>query len=277
MKSRIVADKDRYPRMTTAELRESFLVEDLFKSGTVELLYTDVDRAIIGSIVPAEKKLALATSRQLMAAEYFAERREIGIINTGAAGSVVVDGKSFAMDPYDGLYIGRGSKQIEFESRGASEPARFFLVSYPAHTTYPTAHAKKSTAEAVNLGTPRDANQRTIYKYIHPKGIASCQLVMGFTQLKEGSIWNTMPPHTHSRRTEIYLYFDLDPSACVFHMMGTPQETRHLVMKNGQAAISPSWSIHAGAGTRNYSFIWAMGGENQAFDDMDGVPAADLR
>jgi 4-deoxy-L-threo-5-hexosulose-uronate ketol-isomerase len=277
MKSRIVPDQHRYQRMTTAELRESFLVENLFANGAVELLYTDVDRAVIGSAVPMDKKLALTTSRQLMAAEYFAERREIGVINIGAAGAVIVDGKSFAMDPYDGLYIGRGSKQIEFESRGASEPAKFFLVSYPAHTAYPTTHAKRANAEAVNLGSPRDANQRTIFKYIHPQRIPSCQLVMGFTQLKEGSIWNTMPPHTHSRRTEVYLYFDLDPAACVFHMMGTPQETRHLLVKNGQAAISPSWSIHAGAGTRNYSFIWAMGGENQAFDDMDGVVVADLR
>jgi len=277
MKIRTVADQTRYQRMNTAELRESFLIEDLFQSGSVELYYTDVDRAVIGSIVPAGKKLALGTSKEQLAAEYFAERREIGLINTGAAGNVTVDGKPFVLENCDGLYIGRGSKQIEFESRSSADPARFFLMSYPAHTNYPTVHAKRANAEATHLGTAKDANQRTIYKYIHPKGIASCQLVMGFTQLKEGSIWNTMPPHTHSRRTEVYLYFNLDPSARVFHMMGTPTETRHLLVKNGQAVISPSWSIHAGAGTQNYSFIWAMGGENQAFDDMDPAPITELR
>jgi 4-deoxy-L-threo-5-hexosulose-uronate ketol-isomerase len=243
----------------------------------VELLYTDVDRAVIGSIVPTGQKLALGTSKEQLAAEYFAERREIGLINTGAAGTVIVDGKSYSMENCDGLYIGRGSRQIEFESRSATDPARFFLMSYPAHTTYPTTHAKRAQAEAVELGSQKDANQRTIYKYIHPRGIASCQLVMGFTQLKEGSIWNTMPPHTHSRRTEVYLYFNLAPAARVFHMMGTPQESRHLVVASGQAVISPSWSIHAGAGTQNYSFIWAMGGENQAFEDMDAAPINQLR
>lgn len=277
MKTRTVADQTRYQRMTTAELRESFLVEDLFQPGAAELIYTDADRAVIGSIVPTDKKLALATGKEQLASEYFAERREIGIVNTGAAGNVVVDGKSHAMENCDGLYIGRGSRQIEFESRNGSEPARFFLISYPAHTTHPTTHTKKSSAEAANLGSVRDANQRTIYKYIHPKGIQSCQLVMGFTQLKEGSIWNTMPPHTHSRRTEVYLYFNLDAGARIFHMMGTPRETRHLVVKGGQAVISPSWSIHAGAGTQNYSFIWAMGGENQVFDDMDPAAIAELK
>jgi 4-deoxy-L-threo-5-hexosulose-uronate ketol-isomerase len=263
--------------MTTAELRESFLVEDLFEPGAVNLLYTDVDRAVIGSIVPTDKKLVLPTSKAQLASEYFAERREIGLINTGAAGNVIVDGKPYPMESRDGLYIGRGNRQIEFESRDKSDPARFFLMSYPAHTAHPTTHIKRASAEAVELGSVRDANQRTIYKYIHPKGIASCQLVMGFTELKEGSIWNTMPPHTHSRRTEVYLYFNVDPAARVFHMMGMPQETRHLVVKNGHAVISPSWSIHAGAGTRGYSFIWAMGGENQIFDDMDAVAVGELR
>jgi 4-deoxy-L-threo-5-hexosulose-uronate ketol-isomerase len=277
MKTRLVADPIRYQRMTTAELRESFLVEDLFQPGAAELIYTDADRAVIGSIAPTDKKLALTASREQLASDHFAERREIGIINIGSAGNITVDGKLYAMENCDGLYIGRGARQIEFESRSASDPAKFFLISYPAHAMHHTAHAKKSAAEAVSLGSAQEANQRTIYKYIHPKGIPSCQLVMGFTQLKEGSIWNTMPPHTHSRRTEIYLYFDLDPAARVFHMMGTPQETRHLVVKGEQAVISPSWSIHAGAGTRNYSFIWAMGGENQAFDDMDSVRITDLR
>jgi len=277
METRNLADRDRYERMTTAELRESYLIDNLFKSAEVQLVYTDLDRAIVGSVVPGGKKLALGTSKQQLASEYFAERREIGLINTGGAGTVTVDGKAYAMANRDGLYIGRGSRQIEFESKGESEPARFFLISYPAHTTYPTTHAKVADAEAVNLGALRDANQRTIYKYIHPKGIKSCQLVMGFTQLKEGSIWNTMPPHTHQRRSEVYCYFNIDPDAAVFHMMGAPQETRHLLVKSGDAVLSPSWSIHAGAGTRNYSFIWAMGGENQEFDDMDGVRVGELR
>jgi 4-deoxy-L-threo-5-hexosulose-uronate ketol-isomerase len=277
MKTRTVADQWRYQRMTTTELRESFLVEDLFEPGAVNLLYTDADRAVMGSIVPTDKKLVLPSSNALLASEYFAERREIGLINTGAAGNVIVDGRSYTMENCDGLYIGRGNRLIEFASGNSSEPARFFLMSYPAHMTHLTAHIKRSSAEAVELGSVRDANQRTIYKYIHPKGIASCQLVMGFTQLKEGSIWNTMPPHTHSRRTEVYLYFNVDPAGRVFHMMGTPQETRHLVVGNGQAVISPSWSIHAGAGTRNYSFVWAMGGENQDFDDMDRIAIEELR
>jgi 4-deoxy-L-threo-5-hexosulose-uronate ketol-isomerase len=276
MKTRIVADQTRYQRMTTAELRESFLIDSLFQPDAVELIYTDVDRAVVGSVVPKETKVALGTSKSQLAADYFAERREVGLINVGAEGTVIVDGKSFTMENCDGLYIGRGSKQIEFASKNAGDPAKFFLISYPAHTSYPTTHAKKSAAEAVNLGSVKDANQRTIYKYIHPKGIPSCQLVMGFTQLKEGSIWNTMPPHTHSRRSEVYMYFNLDPAARVFHMMGTPKESRHLLVKNGQAVLSPSWSIHSGAGTQNYSFIWAMGGENQAFDDMDQVAIGEL-
>jgi 4-deoxy-L-threo-5-hexosulose-uronate ketol-isomerase len=277
MKSRIVPDETRYQRMTTAELRQSFLVEDLFQSGSVELLYTDVDRAIIGGISPADKKLSLGTSKEQLAADYFCERREVGLLNIGGAGSVTVDGKKYSMEDCDGLYIGRGTKQIEFERGGDAQPAQFFLISYPAHASHPTTHARRADAQAVQLGSQQTANQRTIYKYIHPQGIASCQLVMGFTQLAEGSIWNTMPPHTHSRRSEIYAYFNVDPAARVFHMMGTPQETRHLLVKSGQAVISPSWSIHAGAGTRSYSFIWAMGGENQAFDDMDQIETAALR
>jgi len=277
MKSRIIPDEIRYQRMTTAELRQSFLVDDIFTPGAIDLLYTDVDRAIIGSAVPTTAKLTLGTSKQQLAADYFCQRRELGVLNIGHAGAVIVDGKSHPMDNCDCLYIGRESKQIEFESRSASGPARFYLISYPAHQNYPTTLARRSDAEAVGLGSQRDANQRTLFKYIHPKGIRSCQLVMGFTQLKEGSIWNTMPPHTHTRRSEIYLYFNIAPTACVFHMMGAPQETRHLIMKDAQAAISPSWSIHAGAGTSAYSFIWAMGGENQDFDDMDKFPATELR
>jgi len=277
MKSRNVPDETRYQRMTTAELRQSFLVEGLFTPGAIDLLYTDVDRAIIGSAAPTSGKLALGTSKQQLASDFFCQRRELGVFNIASSGTVTVDGKSFTVENCDCLYVGRGSKQIEFESRSASQPAKFYLISYPAHQTYPTALARREEAEALNLGTLADANQRTLRKYVHANGIRSCQLVMGYTQLKEGSIWNTMPPHTHTRRSEVYLYFDVDPAACVVHLMGMPQETRHLIVKDAQAAISPSWSIHAGAGTRAYSFIWAMGGENQDFDDMDKFPATELR
>ena len=198
-------------------------------------------------------------------------------MNVGGKGSIAVDGKEFTFAKRDCLYIGRGSKQIEFSSANTQEPAWFYLISYPAHATHPTRLATATEAATVELGAPRDANQRTIYKYIHKDGIQSCQLVMGFTELKEGSIWNTMPPHTHSRRTEVYLYFDVAPDAAVFHMMGAAQQTRHMIVRNGEAVLSPPWSIHCGAGTRRYSFIWAMGGENQEFTDMDQIAVKDLK
>lgn len=211
-----------------------------------------------------------------MAAEYFAERREIGVINTGSPGSVRIDGKEYAMAFKDALYIGRGVKEIEFMSSRSDTPAMFYFVSYPAHKEFPTTHAKFSDAEPSRLGSQKDANKRTIYKYIHPNGIKSCQLVMGLTELEEGSIWNTMPPHTHQRRSEVYMYFNIEPNSMIVHLMGRPDETRHIIIRNRQAVLNPSWSIHAGAGTENYTFIWAMGGENQVFDDMDGVQVHDI-
>jgi 4-deoxy-L-threo-5-hexosulose-uronate ketol-isomerase len=270
METRYLPDPVRYPRMTTAELRASCLLEHLFQPGTVQLVYTDVDRAIVGGIVPTGQKLSLGTMKEL-AANYFAERRELGVINIGGNGVITVDGKEFALAKRDCLYIGRGSQKIEFASAAAKTPAWFYLVSYPAHTSYPTKLATKKDAEPVNLGSQKDANQRTIFKYIHLNGIKSCQLVMGLTELKEGSVWNSMPPHTHARRTEVYLYFDVAPDAVVFHVMGGAQETRHLVVHNGEAVLSPPWSMHCGAGTRHYSFIWAMGSENQEFTDMDQI------
>jgi 4-deoxy-L-threo-5-hexosulose-uronate ketol-isomerase len=269
-------DLARYPRLTTAEMRAGYLIENLFQPGRVRLVYTDVDRAIVGGIVPMGQKLSLGTSKEL-AANYFAERRELGVINIGGKGAITVDGREFTLEKRDCLYIGRGSQQIELASANPQAPAWFYMVSYPAHTAYPTRQATIKDAEAVDLGSQRDANQRTIRKYIHSKGIQSCQLVMGFTELKEGSIWNTMPPHTHARRTEVYLYFDVAPDAAVFHFMGTAQETRHLVVHSGEAVLSPPWSMHCAAGTRNYSFIWAMGGENQEFSDMDQVPVNALK
>ena len=238
MELRYAPDLERYSRLTTDELRAGFLVPNLFQAGTIQLVYTDLDRAVVGGAVPISGKLALGMAKEL-ASTYFAERREIGVINIGGAGSVTVDGKEFALAKRDCLYIGRGSKQVEFASGSAQDPARFYLISYAAHATHPTRLATDAEAAAVHLGTQCDANQRTIRKYIHKDGIQSCQLVMGFTELKEGNIWNTMPPHTHSRRTEVYLYFDLPADAAVFHFMGGATETRHLVVRNDEAVLSP--------------------------------------
>jgi 4-deoxy-L-threo-5-hexosulose-uronate ketol-isomerase len=259
--------------MTTAELRAHFLVGDLFAPGRAEFVYTDADRAVVGGIVPADTPLALEGGRE-MACAFFCERREAGVINLGAAGTISVDGRMFALAPRECLYIGRGSRAVAFASDDAEVPAAFLLVSYPAHADHPTTHAPAAMANRVELGSAKDANRRTIFQYIHPGGIRSCQLVMGFTELEEGSVWNTFPPHTHDRRTEVYCYFDLPQNGLVMHLMGEPDETRHLVVREKQAVLSPPWSIHAGAGTGAYRFVWAMGGENQVFDDMDKVDLA---
>jgi len=275
MKMLNVSDRVRYQTMTTEELRKNFFLS-LFAPGNLELVYTDVDRAIIGSAVPTGKPLLLTAATELRA-EYFLERRELGVINIGAPGKVTVDGKAYELGARDGLYIGRGSRSVSFESASAADPAAFYLLSYPAHMTYPTTSAKKADAEAVKLGDQFSCNRRTIYKYIHPRGIRSCQLVMGFTEIEDGSAWNTMPTHTHDRRSEIYLYFGLKPEVRIIHLMGSPQETRHLVLSDREIAISPSWSIHSGVGTGAYTFCWGMGGENQAFEDMDPVGMSELR
>lgn len=276
MKTYQMADVTRFARMTTDELREAFLVEALFAPGEVRLAWMDLDRAVVGAAVPTGAPLTLGTDDALRAAS-FTERRELGVLNIGGRGRVTVEGQSYGMEALDCLYIGRGSRDISFASADAAAPAQFYLLSYPAHAPYPTTHAKKSEAAAVPLGSEATCNKRTIYKYIHPDGIRSCQLVMGFTQLAVGSVWNTMPPHTHRRRSEVYLYFDLAPEARVFHFMGPGEQTRHLVVADRQVVVSPGWSIHAGAGTAHYTFCWGMGGENQAFDDMDGVPIPALR
>ena len=282
MKTYMMPDVERYRRMNTAELREHFLVGNLFQKGAIVTHYIDLDRTIVGSAVPGagtSGELVLATADELRAA-YFLERRELGILNIGGKGAVVADGKSFDMENLDCLYIGRGTKEVRFAAGGGgagSKGPEFYLLSYPAHTSYPTMLAKKAQAAAVPLGKQELLNKRVIYKYIHMEGIKSCQLVMGFTELEVGSGWNTMPPHTHMRRSEVYLYFNVAETARVFHLMGPPDETRHLVVGDKQVAISPSWSIHAGIGTTNYTFCWGMGGENQAFDDMDAVPVPTLR
>jgi len=276
MDIRYSPDPTRFCRMTTQEVRDSFLITSLFQPDRMEFVYSDVDRAITGSAVPVAGPLTLDSAPQLRA-EYFCQRREMGVLNIGQAGTITVDGKVFAMANLDGLYIGLGSKEIVFASDDPASPARYYLLSYPAHAAYPTASITKRQASPVELGSEAECNKRTIYKYIHPDGVKSCQLVMGFTQLANGSVWNTMPPHTHDRRMEVYLYFNVADNARVFHLMGQPDQTRHIVVADGQAVISPSWSLHSGVGTRAYAFCWGMGGENQAFDDMDHLAIGDLK
>jgi 4-deoxy-L-threo-5-hexosulose-uronate ketol-isomerase len=276
MDVRFSTDPLSFGAMSSAQLRKSFLIDTLFVPDDIPMVYSDIDRSITGSAVPVTKALELKASKKEMAADYFAERREIGVINIGQPGSIVVDGGEIRMAHRDALYIGRGVKEVIFKSGDAAHPARFYFVSYPAHASFPTTHVRLGETEKTPLGTQIDANRRTIYKYIHPRGVRSCQLVMGLTELEEGNVWNTMPPHTHQRRSEVYMYFNVAPDAAVFHLMGTPEDTRHIVMRNEQAVLNPSWSIHAGGGTRSYTFIWAMGGENQVFEDMDGVKVTNL-
>ena len=276
MEVRYAPNDEAYQRMTTAELRKSFVIDDLFVPGSVTMLYSDVDRVIVGSATPTKRPLNLEASKKEMAAEYFAERREVGIINIGGKGKIKVDETTHVMEFKDLLYVGRGVREIECASDDAKKPALFYFVSYPAHASFPVAHAGFAAGTKSPLGSSHNANARTITKYIHHEGIKSSQLVMGLTELNDGSVWNTMPPHTHQRRTEVYLYFGLDDESLVLHLMGKPKETRTLVLRNRQAVISPPWSIHSAAGTKNYSFIWAMGGENQEFSDMDAVSMQEL-
>ena len=276
MQVRYSADPVRFCRMTTQEVRDEFLIETLFQPDSIEMIYSDIDRAITGSVVPTKKPLSLSASDELRA-DFFCQRRELGVLNIGQAGTVTIDGTDYVMSNKDGLYIGRGSKDISFSSDDPKDPAKYYLLSYPAHAEYPTTHVKMSEAEPVELGTIEASNKRTIYKLIHPAGAKSCQLVMGFTELAPGCVWNTMPPHTHERRMEVYMYFDIAGDTRVFHLMGKPDETRHIVVADGQAVISPSWSIHSGVGTGSYTFCWGMGGENQAFDDMDHLTIDKLR
>ena len=282
MKLYQMADPVRYGRMTTEELRETFLVEELFRPDAIDLVYVDLDRTVIGSAVPVDSPLELPCPTELRA-DYFCERREIGVMNVGGIGTVTVDGKSYPLAKLDCLYIGRGSKAVSFASADSNAPAAFYLLSYPAHAEYKTMLVGSGSIPGKKLGSAETCNARTIYQAIVPKrwdgssGVQTCQLVMGFTLLEKGSNWNTMPPHTHMRRSEIYMYFDVEADQRVMHLMGPPQETKHLVIANKQVAISPGWSIHAGVGTKAYGFCWGMGGENQAYDDMDGVAIADLK
>jgi 4-deoxy-L-threo-5-hexosulose-uronate ketol-isomerase len=261
---------------STQQLRDNFLIESIFQNNEITMYYTHYDRVVLGGVMPVYSEISLPTYDNLKS-DYFLERREIGIINVGGDGEILVDDETFSLSKLDALYIAKGSKSVTFKSIASENPAQFFILSAPAHHAYQTRKMSKEEATPVNLGSSETANERTIYKYIHRDGIQSCQVVMGLTVLKSGSVWNTMPAHVHDRRMEAYLYFDLNAEHRVFHLMGQPQETRHIVVANHQAVLSPPWSIHSGAGTTNYSFIWAMAGENLDFTDMDFAPIAELR
>jgi 4-deoxy-L-threo-5-hexosulose-uronate ketol-isomerase len=261
--------------LSTDQLRDTFLIGGLFQPGSVIAHYTDLDRMIVGSVVPTGSPLTLPVAKEL-GTSFFLERREIGVLNVGATpGTVKVGSDNHSLGPLDCLYIGKGEKDVSFEN-GPGGQAQFYFVSTPAHAQYPTAITRRAEVSAAPIGDATKANRRTILKYIHPDGIKSCQLVLGFTEFEAGSVWNTMPPHTHSRRTEIYLYFDLGENVAM-HFMGEPHATRHLVVRDREAVLSPAWSIHCGVGTGAYRFVWAMGGDNQVFADMDVAPIATLR
>ena len=263
-------------RMNAEELRSNFLVQNIMKAGEINFVYTHYDRVIIGGVVPTGKAIALPTY-DCLKADYFLERRELGAINVGGDGEIMVDGKSFDVNKLDCLYMGKGCQKVAFKSKSKKDPAKFYLLSAPAHATYKVQLMKKEKASPIEMGAVFTANQRTIYKYIHADGLKSCQLVMGLTILKEGSVWNTMPTHVHDRRMEAYFYFDVPQNQKIIHLMGQPTETKHLVVSNDEAIISPPWSIHSGCGTSNYGFIWGMAGENFIYTDMDPVNINDLR
>lgn len=287
MELRTAASPRDVKHYTTDRLREEFLIDDLFAPDVIKLVYSHIDRIITGSAVPVAGALPLTAGDELRA-EYFLQRREMGVINIGGDGVIVIDGKEYRVNYKEGMYIGMGAKDISFASADAAKPAKFYINSAPAHKTYPTVLIRQEgeaeegvvivkPENKVELGTLEESNHRVICKYILPGQVESCQLVMGMTKLMPGSVWNTMPCHTHDRRMEVYLYFDMPKDALVFHYMGEPNETRHIIMRNEQAVISPSWSIHAGSGTQAYTFIWGMVGENQEFTDMDGCAMEDLR
>ena len=276
MKMLEMADAIRYRTMTTEELRATFLLSELFQPGQIDLTYVDLDRAVIGSAVPTKEPLRLPTDDALRA-KYFTERRELGVLNIGGAGKVTVSGKVYDIPRLDALYVGRGNEEVVFSSTDAAHPAEFYLLSYPAHTEYPTQLIHSADSQKAKLGSSAMANERELTRLIHLEGTRSCQLVMGFTHLATGSVWNTLPAHTHARRSEIYMYFDVEPDQRVIHLMGPAKETRDIVIANKQVVVSPGWSIHAGVGTKNYTFCWGMGGENQTFDDMDPAPVPTLK
>jgi 4-deoxy-L-threo-5-hexosulose-uronate ketol-isomerase len=276
MDIRYAIHPDHMKRLDTDEIRKHFLIDRLFEKDKLNMVYSHIDRVIVGGVCPTDNELQLKVTKEL-GVDFFLQRREMGIINIGLKGIVSVDGKEYVLEKKECLYIGMGSKKVSFKSSDRNNPAKFYFNSTPAHSAYPIVRLSTKDAQSLHLGTPDQANVRTIYQFIHPKVLNSCQLVMGITVLEPNSMWNTMPCHTHDRRMEVYLYFDLPDDALVFHFLGEPQETRHIVMRNEQAVLSPSWSIHAGVGTSNYTFVWGMAGENQTFTDMDEIPPSGLR
>lgn len=280
MDIRYSANQRDFKRYTTEEIRGEFLIENLYKKDEVVAVYSHVDRMVTLGCMPVNETVSISKGIDVWAnfgTDYFLERREIGIFNIGGAGKIKADGEVFEMGYKDCLYITKGTKEVTFESNSPDAPAKFYMVSAPAHTSYRTTFIPIEKAAKKPLGSMETSNKRVINQFIHPDVLKTCQLSMGMTVLEPGSVWNTMPAHTHERRMEVYMYFEVPENQVVFHMMGEGTETRHIVMQNEQAVISPSWSIHSGAGTSNYTFIWAMGGENQAFDDMDNIATTDLR
>ena len=279
MEQRYATSPEHIPGMDTAELRRRYLVPDLFVAGEVSAVYTHHDRVVLAGISPVDGELELGTFPEIRS-DFFFEHREAGIVNIGGTGTVTVDGAVHVLTKGSCLYVGRGARTVTFtatDPAGDQGAATFYLISAPAHTAYPTTLVEAGQGNRRELGDPLTSNRRTLNQYIHENGVRSCQVVMGVTQLHPGSMWNTLPAHTHDRRTECYLYFDLPADARVVHLLGEPTETRHLVVGNREAIISPSWSVHSGVGSASYSFVWAMAGENQAFDDMDGFAIADMR
>jgi 4-deoxy-L-threo-5-hexosulose-uronate ketol-isomerase len=276
MEIRFASSQKETRQMDTEQLRENFLVQKLMQDDKLQLVYSHYDRVIIGGAKPVNQIIELSNHPELRA-EYFLERRELGVINIGGKGKVTADDQTFELDKLDCVYVGKGTKKVSFASSNKTSPAIFYILSAPAHQTYPTGKFTKEQAAPVQLGAAETANKRTVYKYIHLEGLRSCQLVMGLTVLDEGNVWNSVPPHTHTRRMEVYFYFDLAEQHRIFHFMGEPQQTRHLVMANHEAVISAPWSSHFGCGTSNYGFIWGMAGENLVYTDMDPAPVHELK
>lgn len=269
---------DHARQLDTDALRREFLIETIFTADNYTLTYSHIDRIIIGGVMPVNNPVTIGDEMgKQLGVSYFLERRELGMINIGGPGLVEVDGKRWEIGHEEALYIGKGARNLVFSSLNPAQPAKFYYNSAPAHATFPDKKITLQEASTATLGDPATSNRRTINKFIVPDVLPTCQLTMGLTKLDEGSLWNTMPCHTHERRMEVYFYFDMSEESAVFHMMGEPQQTRHLLVHNEQAVISPSWSIHAGVGTQRYTFIWGMVGENQVFDDMDHVKISELR
>lgn len=276
MEIRYPAHPEEFKTYTTERLRRDYLIEELFPEDDLRLVYSHIDRIIIGGTMPVVSAPRLEGGKEL-GSDFFLERRELGVINIGGRGSVTVDGTAHVLGPRDGLYVGRGAREVAFSSEAPERPARFYLLSAPAHKSHPTRLVTLHEAKRVELGSRAESNKRVIHQFIHPDVLKTCQLVMGMTILSPENVWNTMPCHTHDRRMEVYLYFDLPEDSVVFHLFGEPAETRHIVVRNEQAVLSPSYSIHSGVGTSSYTFIWGMVGENQTFTDMDFVPMQALR